>query len=122
MKNLKLLLYLMFLIALFAIPVFGVAAEHNSESIVRWCEDWPTYIDPAVGTDFSDTMALVQLYDTLIFPNLDGSVRPHLAEKWDISDDFLKYTFHLRKGVKFHNVHYRAIIRHWRRFCLHIAN
>jgi len=103
MKNLKLLLYLMFLIALFAIPVIGVAAEHNSESIVRWCEDWPTYIDPAVGTDFSDTMAIVQLYDTLIFPNLDGSVRPHLAETWDISDDFLTYTFYLRKGVKFHN-------------------
>jgi len=104
MKNLKLLLYLM---ALLAITVMGVAAasaaEHNPESIVRWCEDWPTYIDPAVGTDFSDTMALVQLYDTLIFPNLDGSIRPHLAEKWDISDDFLIYTFHLRKGVKFHN-------------------
>ena len=107
MKNLKSLLYLMILVALLAIPVIGVAAasaaEHNPESLVRWCEDWPTYIDPAVGTDFSDTMAIVQLYDTLIFPNLDGSVRPHLAEKWDISDDFLTYTFYLRKGVKFHN-------------------
>jgi peptide/nickel transport system substrate-binding protein len=107
MKNLKLLLYLMVLVALLAIPVIGItaasAAEHNPESIVRWCEDWPTYIDPAVGTDFSDTMAIVQLYDTLIFPNLDGSIRPHLAEKWDISDDFFTYTFYLRKGVKFHN-------------------
>jgi peptide/nickel transport system substrate-binding protein len=97
----------MVLMALLAIPVIGItaasAAEHNPESIVRWCEDWPTYIDPAVGTDFSDTMAIVQLYDTLIFPNLDGSIRPHLAEKWDISDDFLTYTFHLREGVKFHN-------------------
>jgi len=107
MKNLKLLLYLMVLVALLAIPVIGItaasAAEHNPESIVRWCEDWPTYIDPAVGTDFSDTMAIVQLYDTLIFPNLDGSIRPNLAEKWDISNDALTYTFHLRKGVKFHN-------------------
>ncbi|MBW2034453.1 MAG: ABC transporter substrate-binding protein [Deltaproteobacteria bacterium] len=107
MKNLKSLLYLIILVALLAIPVIGItaasAAEHNPESIVRWCEDWPTYIDPAVGTDFSDTMAIVQLYDTLIFPNLDGSVRPHVAEKWDISDDFLTYTFYLRKGVKFHN-------------------
>jgi len=107
MKNLKLLLYLMVLVALLAIPVIGItaasAAEHNPESIVRWCEDWPTYIDPAVGTDFSDTMAIVQLYDTLIFPNMDGSIRPNLAEKWDISNDALTYTFHLRKGVKFHN-------------------
>ena len=107
MKNLKLLLYLMVLATLLAISVTGVAVasatEHNSESIVRFCIDWPTYIDPAVGTDDSDTMALVNLYDSLVFPNLDGSVRPHLAEKWEISDDLLTYTFHLRKGVKFHN-------------------
>ena len=107
MKNLKSLLYLMVLATLLAIPITGVAAasaaEHNPEGIVRFCMDWPTYIDPAVGSDYSDTMAIVQLYDSLIFPNLDGSVRPHLAEKWDISDDFLTYTFHLRKGVKFHN-------------------
>ena len=107
MKNLKSLLYLMVLVTLLAISVTGVAVasatEHNPESIVRFCMDWPTYIDPAVGSDYSDTMAIVQLYDSLIFPNLDGSIRPHLAEKWDISDDFLTYTFYLREGEKFHN-------------------
>ena len=37
--------------------------------------------------------------------NLDGTSElvPGLAENWDISDDGLVYTFHLRKGVKFQN-------------------
>lgn len=37
--------------------------------------------------------------------NADGSSElvPGLAEKWDVSDDGLVYTFYLRKEVKFHN-------------------
>jgi peptide/nickel transport system substrate-binding protein len=64
---------------------------------------WPTYIDPAVGSDFSSTSALAILYDTLVFPNTEGGSDAHLAESWEVSDDGLTWTFHLKKGVKFHN-------------------
>lgn len=33
----------------------------------------------------------------------DGSVNPWLAESWEISDDGLEYTFHLKQGVMFHD-------------------
>jgi peptide/nickel transport system substrate-binding protein len=64
---------------------------------------WPTYIDPAVGSDFSSTSSLCNLYDTLVFPNTAGGVDPQLAESWETSADGLTWTFHLKKGVKFHN-------------------
>jgi peptide/nickel transport system substrate-binding protein len=64
---------------------------------------WPTFIDPAVGNDFSSSTSLANIYDTLIFPNAEGGLDPWLAESWDVSGDGLTYTFHLRQGVKFHD-------------------
>jgi peptide/nickel transport system substrate-binding protein len=71
--------------------------------VLRVTFSWPTFIDPAVGSDFSSSTSLANIYDTLIFPNAKGGVDPWLAESWEISDDGLTYTFKLREGVKFHD-------------------
>lgn len=43
------------------------------------------------------------IYENLTWVDNDVVVQPQLAESWDISDDGMVYTFHLRQGVKFHN-------------------
>ena len=79
------------------------SSTSDLDSIVRITQDWPTYIDPGVGSDFSDTIALVNLYDTLVFPRNDGTVVPHLAESWESSEDGKEFVFKLREDVTFHN-------------------
>ncbi len=39
----------------------------------------------------------------LVAKDADGQMVPSLAESWEISEDNLTYTFHLRQDVKFHN-------------------
>ncbi len=65
--------------------------------------DWPTLIDPAVGSKASDSIAMLNMYDTLVFPDSDGTVSSLVADSWDVSDDSTVYTFHLRDDVTFHS-------------------
>ncbi|XID95567.1 ABC transporter substrate-binding protein [Paenibacillaceae bacterium WGS1546] len=41
------------------------------------------------------------LYTPLVRIDPNGLPLPGLAEKWEVSDDLLTYTFHLRKGLKY---------------------
>jgi peptide/nickel transport system substrate-binding protein len=48
------------------------------------------------------------IYDNLVFNGLtrmreDLTIEPDLAESWSSSEDLTRWTFHLRRGVKFHN-------------------
>jgi len=79
----------------------GVAGAAERNLRTNW--SWPTYIDPAVGSDFSSSTALVNLYDSLVYPDMKGNAQPHVAKSWETSADALTWTFHLRSGVKFHD-------------------
>ncbi|WP_026592751.1 ABC transporter substrate-binding protein [Bacillus sp. UNC437CL72CviS29] len=41
------------------------------------------------------------IFASLVSTDKQGKPVPELAEKWDVSSDQLKYTFHLRKNLKF---------------------
>ena len=44
-----------------------------------------------------------RLVETVVGPDGEMSIVPSLAESWVVSDDGLRYTFHLRDGVRFHD-------------------
>jgi peptide/nickel transport system substrate-binding protein len=59
--------------------------------------------DPQTQPDFPTVRMLGLIYETLTTVDPDLKVGPGLAESWKFSDDALKLTLNLRKGVKFHS-------------------
>ncbi|MGD2135742.1 MAG: ABC transporter substrate-binding protein, partial [Gemmatimonadales bacterium] len=64
----------------------------------------PKSLDPHAVTSLNDFRILVNLYDGLVrFRQGTLDVEPALAESWEIGDEGRTYTFHLRRGVRFHD-------------------
>jgi peptide/nickel transport system substrate-binding protein len=64
----------------------------------------PPNLDPTGGAAAAiDEVVYANLFEGLTRIGPDGSVRPALAESWDVTDDGKTYTFHLRPGVTFHD-------------------
>ena len=60
----------------------------------------PLTFDPTVPGDNGSIYAMTQVFDTLLRADADGTgLEPDLASSWDISDDLLTYTFHLRQAT-----------------------
>jgi len=57
-------------------------------------------IDPALNTTNDGANYLTYLFDNLLRTDKDGKVVPSLAQKYEVSDDGLTWTFHLRDGLK----------------------
>ena len=83
--------------------LMGFASMGMGKGSLRVTFAWPTYADPAVGSDFSSSCTLVNLYDTLVYPTREGPVQPQVAKSWEVSGDSLTWTFHLKQGIKFHD-------------------
>ena len=87
-------------VSLLAMSALGTQAK----TLVYCSEGSPEGFNPSLytaGTTFDASSR--QVFNKLVeFERGTTTIIPGLAETWDISPDGLEYTFHLRKGVKFH--------------------
>jgi oligopeptide transport system substrate-binding protein len=78
----------------------------------------PRSLDPALSTDVPTGRAVSYVFDGLTQFTPDAKLEPGLAKTWEVSEDGLTYTFHLRSGVQFHDgkpLTARSVIRSFAR-------
>jgi peptide/nickel transport system substrate-binding protein len=76
--------------------------KRGGELVLARLEE-PLTFDPVGPSDNGSIYLIENVIDTLILPDATGAgLRPGLAESWEISNDGLVYTFHLRPA-KFSN-------------------
>ena len=86
-----------------ASPAVHAQARKDSLVLAMALEPAPG-LDPTAGAASAIAeITLYNVFETLTKIGQDGSVRPLLAESWEVAPDLKTYTFKLRKDVKFHN-------------------
>lgn len=106
MKKLSLFIILgLLLVGLFA---FSSSAKTPKDNLIIGMDTGVIVdLDPARAYEMVTNLVIEQLYDGLV--DFEGgkdaftTIEPGLAKSWDVSEDGLTWTFHLREGAKFHS-------------------
>ena len=78
--------------------------ENDGRTVFRYNESAGiTSLDPAFAHNQANIWAVNQLFNGLVQLDDNLKVKACIAKNWEISDDGLQYTFHLRSDVHFHN-------------------
>ncbi|MDO4777181.1 MAG: peptide ABC transporter substrate-binding protein [Cardiobacteriaceae bacterium] len=78
----------------------------------------PKSIDPQIAQETSGAAIIYDTFEGLVMHKMGGEIVPGVAEKWEMSDDGMTYTFHLRNNAKWSDgkpVTAQDFIYAWRR-------
>src|SRR5688500_15293459 len=110
---------LILLAAFLTVGCGGSATSTDRRTIIDSRDtDDPRSLDPALSTDVPTGRAVSYVFDGLTIFTPDARVVPGLAERWEVSPDGLRYTFHLRRGVTFTDgmpLTARMVVASWQR-------
>lgn len=84
----------------------GSAGEptYGGEITIGVTSDLDASLDPHVSSSSAGTReVLFNVFEGLVKPDSEGNLVPAVAESYEVNDTADKYTFTIRKGIKFHN-------------------
>lgn len=109
MKSKRLLAAVVSCIVLASVALAGCGGKENASGgkgadkeqyLNMILQEEPKSLDPAKSTDLYSSQVISEVYDGLTRLEVDEKgkdvVKPAGAEKWDVSEDGLKWTFYLR--------------------------
>ncbi|MCF0127249.1 MAG: peptide ABC transporter substrate-binding protein, partial [Pseudobutyrivibrio sp.] len=80
----------------------------------------PETIDPALNSAVDGGNMLLYTHECLLVIGEDGSLQPGQAESYEVSEDGLTWTFHLRDGLKWSDgtdLTANDFVYSWKRVC-----
>jgi oligopeptide transport system substrate-binding protein len=89
--------------ALFAAGAMLASPASAETTIIRGMGPTIGTLDPQLNFLANEGWIQDDMYEGLTAQDASGNIIPGAAEKWEMSDDGLTYTFHLRDGLKWSN-------------------
>ena len=90
-----------------AAALLSLAGRHvrgaTATRLVGVIEEDPPFFNSAISSAISSFVAASPVYSALLRSDYTGKLTGDLAESWSISTDGKVYTFHLRRGVTWHD-------------------
>lgn len=97
LKKIVKLVFTSLLVALL-LPMNAINAQEEKVLNVAVGSEPPS-INPALGVDTVSGAVIRNVFERLTRKDSEGVSQPAAAESWDVSEDGLTYTFHLREGA-----------------------
>ncbi len=93
-------------LALFArsgLPALAAEIPKRGGTLSVILQPEPVTLTPAANTAQPTQVVAGNIFDGLVFYDANLVPQPSLAERWEVAPDGLSITFHLRRGVKWHD-------------------
>ena len=88
------------MLALSVVMMFACVSSAGTNEIVYNLGADPRTIDPALNNALDGANVDVNIFEGLLRTGLNDLPEPGCAESWEVSDDGMTWTFHLRDGLK----------------------
>ncbi len=95
----------LFVVLVFGLLVAGCQCDGTpgGEAVLNLYGTDPYTLDPAVSSETTSHGYVMQIFSGLVCLDENLEPAPDIAERWEVSQDGMTYTFYLRQDVKFHD-------------------